>query len=220
VSDIGILKEKLISYIQDQLGRTPKAQQYSSDKSIWTRQAGYKNDKKLTFDILTLQNVPQKGMTTYATLGLSEYLLRDDSNNQKPRRVELLSALMDDTDFEKVTGDIENKENFYEDSLLYICCYMINEGSYIFPGDKWINFFSNKYEDFSEMEHLFFMTPTLLTNKLLPTIIEDKEIEWLLCVPISNKELKYLENYGPGALEKLLLKNKVDVSDLLRKSVV
>lgn len=211
-------KQKLANFIQSELGGTLKIKRLLSDQSRWTRGAGWEN--KLEFDILTLQNSPQKGMTTYVTLGLSDYVLRDDQNNRKPRRIELISILRDDTDFLELTGNPEDQLNFYEDSLMYICCYMVEENSYLFPGDIWVNWFSNKYQQFSDLEHLYFMYPTLLTDKIRTTTIEDKEIEWLLCIPISQDELEYYEKNGSEALEKLLLQEKVDVSDLFRESLL
>ncbi|GMA98787.1 suppressor of fused domain protein [Pelosinus sp. IPA-1] len=209
---------KLISYIQYALESNAKIRRFFTDKSTFTRRAGWK--EKLSFDILTFQNIPQSGVTTYATLGLSEYLLKDDQHNKPPRRVELVSILRDDTDFKKLTGDSEDKENFYEDQLMYLCCYMAIEGSYLFPGDIWKMYFSNSYDQFSDMEHLFFMTSTFLSKQLQSTVIDGKEIDWLFCVPISDKELTYYEKNGPEELEKLLLKNKIEVSDLFRKSVI
>ena len=218
MTDIERFKNKLVSYIQNKLGSTPEIQRISSDKSRWTSQTPW--EKSLSFDILTFKNFPKEGITTYVTSGLSEYVLRDDQNGQKPRRVELISALRDDTDFEKLTGDIGDKKTFYEDSLMYICCYMVIRNSYIFPGDIWNRWFINKYEQFSDMEHLYLPTPILLTNKIQSTTIEGKEIQFLLCVPISDEELKYYEKHGSEALEKLLLKNKVEITDLFRKSVI
>lgn len=218
MADIERAQKQLVSYIQNMLGSTPETQRISSDKSRWTKDTTW--EKKLSFDILSFRNFPQEGITTYVTSGLSEYVLRDDQNGQKPRRVELISALRDDTDFEELTGDIGDKKNFYEDSLLYFCCYMVIKNSYIFPGDIWNRWFINIYEQFSDMEHLFFPTPTLLTNKIQSTTIEGKEIEFLLCVPISDEELKYYEKSGPEELEKLLLRSKVDITDLFRESVI
>ena len=209
---------RLYSYIETALGGTPQIKSIYSDKSVFSRRAGWNN--KLNFNIATFQNTPKKGMTIYATLGLSEYLLRDDQNSKPPRRVELVSILRDDTDFDELTGDSEDKENFYEDQLMYLCCYMVNENSYLYPGDVWKMYFSNAYEQFSDMEHLFFMTPTFLSNKFQSTTIGEKEIDWLLCVPISDEELGFYEKNGAKALEELLVKRKVDVSDLFRKSVI
>lgn len=209
---------KLVNYIQNTLGRTAKIQQFSNDDLFWTKAAGWKN--KLSFNILSFQDLPQKGITTYTTLGLSEYVLQDVQNNNPPRRIELISVLRDDTDFQELTGDISDKVNFCENWLMYLSCYMVNKNSYLFPGDIWHSFFSNAYDQFSNMNHLFFVGSTFTGNQLKSTVIEGEEIEFLLCVPISDEELDYCEKNGSEALEKLLVKNRINVSDLFRQTVV
>lgn len=212
-------KQILLNNLQV-LGDTPHihtldSEQRSRTKGLW------KN--KLSFDILSYENTTSKEITSYSTLGLSDYELRDNKNNGQPARIELLSALKKDTDFLELTEDPDDKEMFYEDSLFYIACYLVNENDFIWYGDTWVNFFSNEYQaitDHSDMEHLFFMSPTLLSDKLKPIEIDGNKINWLLCVPISEAELQYRNNKGPDALKELLINNKIDVSDLFRNSVI
>ncbi len=209
---------KLYNYVQNLFEETVEAETIWSDKSIWSAGAGWEN--KLSFDIMTVKNTPNKGVTTYITSGLSEYELKDDQNNKPSRRVEFISVLKDNTDFQKLTGDPSDEISFYKDNLMYLCCYMVNESSYVFPGDVWNGFFTNSYQKFSKLEHLFFMHPKLITDKFQPFMTDDKEIEMLLCVPITQKELDYYQRNGPEALEKLLVDSKVDISNLFRKSLI
>jgi hypothetical protein len=210
---------KLPIFIKHILGGIPQIRNLSSDESFWTRAAGWED--VIDFDVLNLKNSPNMGITTNVTLGFSNYELKDQKNNQPARRLELISILKDDIDFLKLTGDIEDKIDFYENLLMYVSCYMVFENCYLYPRIIWRRFFSNYYQQFSDMEHLFFVHPKLLTDKLQqPITIDDKQIEFLLCVPISDEELQYSEKNGPEALEQLLIKGKIDVSDLFRESVV
>lgn len=210
----------ILNILHAELGGTPHIQKLDSEqesitKGLWS--------KHLFFDMLTLNNAPHDGITTCSTIGLSEYELRDDKNRKPPIRIELLSVLRDDTDFLKLTEDAADKELFYEKQLFYTACYLINKNDYIAYGDTWINFFTNTYQvmyDHSDMEHVFFMPPTLLSNKLKPVTIDNQQINWLLCVPISEAELQYCIKNSPDALNDLLITNQIDVSDLFRKSVI
>lgn len=209
---------KFYNHVQNLFNKPVETETIRSDKSIWSAGAGWKN--KLSFDILTVRNTPNKGVTTYITSGLSEYELKDDQNNKPSRRIEFISVLKDNTDFQKLTGDPTDEISFYKDNLMYLTCYMINELSYVFPGDVWNGFFTNSYQKFSKVEHLFFMHPKLITNRFQPFMIDDKEIEMLLCVPITQKELDYCQKNDSAALEKLLVDSKVDISNLFRKSLI
>ncbi|WP_236347716.1 suppressor of fused domain protein, partial [Paenibacillus plantiphilus] len=144
---------------------------------------------------------------------------RDHENNKQPNRIELMTIYREETDFEELTGDPDDKINFSADTLMYISSYLVNENSYLSKGEVWINWFS-KYEKFGELEHLYFMTPTFFENEKLPVTISGNEIELLLCVPISQEELEYFENNGASALEELLYEKNIDVSNLFRKSVI
>jgi hypothetical protein len=201
--------------IKTAFGDPVKTERYCSDKVLWTKRV-WKN--RVCLDIVSLPISPFKGVTVYSTLGLSDHEMRE--NGKPPFRVELLSALRDDTDFSLLTEDSTDKDDFYEKLLLCLGAYIVNDNMYFPYGDVWVNFFSNKFSIFSDLEHLFFMPPALLTDKLKPVATDGGQIDWLLCVPISEAELQYREKKGPEALQELLMKNKVDVSDLFRKSVV
>jgi antitoxin YqcF len=212
--------EQLLNRIQGVLGGIPQIHHFESEQRDMTRGLW---GKSLEFDIASFQNAPRAGMTTCVTLGLSDYELRDDKNKKPTHRIELLSALRNDTDFLKLTEDPADKECFYEDSLFYLACYIVNKNEYITVGDTWINFFSNQYQafaDHSELEHLFFMPPVLLSDTLKPAAFQGHSVNWLLCVPISEAELDYCGRKGPEALQELLIRKKIDISDLFRKSVV
>lgn len=203
------------------LGPISNIQTLDSETQIRTK--GLWN-KQCILEILSINNAPYQGTTLYSTWGLSEFKLRNE-NNKQTIRIELLSTLRNDTDFTKLTENESDKEMFYESSLFYLACYLINEPEYIDYGDTWINFFSNEYPaftDHSALEHLLFMPPEplLTTNKFKESEIDGEKINMMLCVPISEAELKYRDKNGPVALQELLIKKNIDVSDLFRKSVV
>ena len=71
-----------------------------------------------------------------------------------------------------------------------------------------------------EMKHLYFTMPYLWENKLEGLSIDNKIINFLLAIAISDKELAYKNKYGSQKLEDLFQEREVDIFDLDRKSVV
>ncbi len=59
-----------------------------------------------------------------------------------------------------------------------------------------------------------------LWEDLKTITVEETFITWLLCVPISDAELKFLEENGADALEDEFEKNDIDVFNIYRKSIL
>lgn len=70
------------------------------------------------------------------------------------------------------------------------------------------------------MKHIMFVEPFFWEGKYHGMILEDKRIEWLLAVSISEEEGKYAEEHGSDALEELFEENDIDIFDMYRKSVI
>ncbi len=68
------------------------------------------------------------------------------------------------------------------------------------------------------MEHLMFTLPFSWHDGPRILTLEDQTIAWLQAVPISEAERAYAEREGAAALEDLLTKHRVDVTDLNRES--
>ena len=75
------------------------------------------------------------------------------------------------------------------------------------------------YCDELEMKHIYYTIP-IFWEKLQGIEYENIIINWLYMVPISDKELEYIEEFGDEKFEELLEEKNVDVFDIYRKSII
>jgi hypothetical protein len=71
-----------------------------------------------------------------------------------------------------------------------------------------------------EMKHLYFTMPYLWEDKLEDFSVENKKVNFLLAIPISDKELAFKNKYGFEKFENLFQEKEVDIFDLDRKSTI
>lgn len=75
------------------------------------------------------------------------------------------------------------------------------------------------YYDEIDMKHVMLVTPFLWGD--IPDIETDnKLINWLMLVPISEEEFQFLKDNGSDALEKLFEEKEIDICNLERKSIL
>lgn len=208
-----LYNKKLINVLKKNIRGKSNIKRFSNYDLPWTREAGWEN--KLEFDIFNVTCPSNERISIYASVGLSDF---GESIDQKNRN-EFITFFKNDTNFFELTGELEDRNIYSENLLMYLCCYSVNENDYLKPGDVWINWFS-RYDEFnSELEHLFFVKSDVLFNNL-SSKIEDYQVDWLICVPISQEELEFYEEHGAQALQELLIEHDVDISDLSRESLV
>ena len=71
------------------------------------------------------------------------------------------------------------------------------------------------------MKHLFFTRPFFWQEKLPELNLEEKTVNWLFMLPVSQKELEYKLSYGTEKLEeRLFQEDNIDVFDIERKSIL
>jgi antitoxin YqcF len=160
--------------------------------------------KEGSVDIFCAEDVPQEGISTAATLGLSDASI-DLEVDGKPLGVELLMS------FRTAQGDGEN--------ILATCAFnVINSGMIIRPGIIFPGVVA-MYRSNSPMRHILFADPYLwdLETKHFST----KVVAWLIAVPISDAELEFARARGSGDdLSSLLAEKAIDEFDLDRHSVI
>jgi antitoxin YqcF len=76
------------------------------------------------------------------------------------------------------------------------------------------------YKASSTLSDIYFALPFLWEERLKSTLIGDKQMAWLLAVPVSKEETAFAKSYGPERLEALFSEKNVDIYDLNRASVV
>ena len=99
------------------------------------------------------------------------------------------------------------------------CGFNIIKDNYICkPGMVAIDAIAD-YCDELEMKHIYYTIP-IFWEKLQGIEYENIIINWLYMVPISDKELEYIEEFGDEKFEELLEEKNVDVFDIYRKSII
>ena len=159
--------------------------------------------KKSNVDIMSIADRPNAGISTVTTLGLlnSDIGLEADG---KPLRVEVLMI------FNTSQGSAQN--------ILATCAFnVINSNMEIYPGAVFPRVVE-LYRPDSDMKHILFVSPYLWS--LETKDFESKKVTWLHGIPISDEEFEFSLSEGTEALEDLLEKEKVDIVNLDRKSIL
>ncbi|MCP3940006.1 MAG: suppressor of fused domain protein [Desulfobacteraceae bacterium] len=156
-------------------------------------------------DILTCSDRPEKGVSSYSTIGLSDTpLLKNGS--EYPTRIEII-------------GVCGTAFSGFDNVLATTAFCIINSKWFCYPGAIFPNVLS-MYDISSTMRHFIFVPPFLWEDKLKTITIGNKTIAWLLAVPISDEERQFAEEKGSDALENLFEEKQIDIYDLERASVV
>lgn len=154
-------------------------------------------------DILSCIDRPYTGVSSYATIGLSDHDIGILSEN-KELRLELLGAC-----------DI--KEDLFPNILSTVVFEIMDMDKYGY-GQIILNVISQYIYD-CEMKHVYLMNPFLWDG--FKTIeFKDRKVTWLLIIPISNEEKDYAVANGWHALETKFEEVEIDIFNLRRKSII
>lgn len=157
-----------------------------------------------SIDIFEATDRPYENISTYSTIGLSDYSI-GLSVDEIPLRIEIVGASY--STFE-----------FYPNIISTCAFNIINTNLSIYHGTIF-NDVVKMYYTRSEMEHILFMQP-FLWDKHKVMNFPDKKVVWLLAVPISTKELLLAEKEGSEALEHLFVQKEINIFDITRNSVI
>lgn len=165
----------------------------------------YDENNKSAIDIVTLQNKPNHGEMTYATVGLSNYAIGETAEN-KSLFIEIIGAC---------TVDCDCFPN-----ILATCAFNIINSQYkCYPGAIFPDVVK-MYIPNIEMKHIMFVHPFLWDDELKTLRFEDKEIAWLQAIPISEDEYQFAEKHGVEELESKLEKANIDIFNIARHSAL
>jgi antitoxin YqcF len=162
------------------------------------------NDQNFV-DVLSCSDRPQRGVTSFGTVGLSGHPLYRNGLEYKAR-VEFVGAC-------------GSGFGGFDNALASAAFCVINSKSFCFPGAIFPGTIS-AHGCSQTLEHFLFVSPYLWEKELEATSIEAKTVAWLLAVPISEAERKYAEEHGAQELEKMLEREQIDIFNLSRPSVV
>lgn len=162
------------------------------------------NDDSLGIHIIHCPESPSEGLTTYATVGLSDYPMYQD-NEEFHVRLEIIGVCDSDIDW-------------FPNILATCAFYLIQEGWLFSPGAVLKNIV-NIYDSETQLKHIYFTSP-FLWEKLHTLQLKSKKVAWLLCILISDAECDYREQNSSDKFEDLLEKSNTDVFNVARHSVI
>jgi antitoxin YqcF len=181
----------LAKYLHSVLGGSPRVFDYWDDQ------------KQNSVDILSVNDVPNRGISTYSTLRLSDCaigLTVDDV----PLRVEFLIPLK---------TEYEEGGNYIATSALSI----INDKVVPKPGVI-LPRVLELYRPEGQMKHMMLVPPSVWEVKTQE--FSSKIVAWLQLVPLSDAERDFAISNGSDALEHILEKEQADVTNLERPSTL
>lgn len=159
-------------------------------------------------DLLATHDSPQRGVTSYSTVGLSGWPLMIDDREYEARL--------------EMVGVCGSRFTGFDRALVTSAFCVINSKWSCFPGRIFPDVLS-MYNASSTMSHFLFVPPFLWGELEESIVIEGRTVAWLMAVPISEAELqfgrKYTENYPSDALTAEFEHRQIDVYDLNRSSI-
>lgn len=160
-------------------------------------------NEKSKVDILSCEDVPAKSITSYSTIGLSDFSI-DLRSGETPLGLELVGACR--TGYEAFPN------------ILATCAFnIINSGYKCRPGAIFQHIVEMYYPGI-EMKHILFI-PTFGWRREFTTLeFATKKVTWLCVVPISDEENAYAAEKGVDALESLFEEKQTNIHDLGRRS--
>lgn len=165
----------------------------------------YQDDsEKLSIDIMSCADQPSPGITSYSTLGLSDFPMFQD-DNEFPVRLELLAGCNTDV-------------AWFPNMLASAAFYIMRTGWLCHPGVV-LQIAIHPYAPDVPVQHLYFTAPFLWEDKLQTAQLETKKVAWLLALPITNDEYEYSKKNGDDNFEELLESVDVDIFDINRTSI-
>lgn len=159
----------------------------------------------LSIGILSSEDRPVKGVTSYGTVRLSDSPMRH-GNGEFPTRLELVGACA------------TSKTKFANVLAAAAFCVMRTH-MLVAPGSILAGYVAEYFPN-SEVPHLYFTAPFLWEAALHTTDFGKKKVSWLMAIPISTQEAEFRKQHGDSALEALFETHQIDVYDLKRRSVV
>lgn len=177
----------------------------------------YDQSDEVSIDLLTVEDAPLPDIVSYSTLGLIHYPKIAPSVEavpdggfpvvEKPCRMEIAGAC--------------RRKHEYLPNLLSFCCFeIINARFQCYHGSVYPDII-NTYMQGSPLKHVLFVSIGGVWEKPMPRLeFEDKTVQWLNAIPISDGEFTYLETHGTEALLDLFREHKIDPYHWERKSLL
>lgn len=166
----------------------------------------YWDDKHLNnIDILKCSSAPFPGLNSYSTLGVSDHpIMKGDVEYQA--RTEILGVC---------GSDVESFQN-----VMATCGFCIITSKWFVAPSVVFPDILRMYNSSNTMQHVAFIEPFLWSDRLEEIKLATKTVNWLLAVPISDKEYQFAKSESFDALEDLFERKQIDIFDINRSSVI
>lgn len=162
-------------------------------------------DGKFHQYLLEAKNTPTNDLTSWATVGLSAFPLKDGSETLD-WRAELI-------------GCAQSSQEEMLNIIMSSAFEVAKMGWIPLPGTILLDAISPHFPQ-SEMKHLYVTLPVPWEEELSEFKVGKRRLGWFLLCPISEAEKNLAEKAGIEALETLLENDSVDIFDLTRPSSI
>ena len=184
---------KLVArHLAEKLGGTPSVHRYWDERHA---KAVY---------LLTCRNTPAVGISTYATVSLSDHPLTH-AGKELPIRAEILTACA-------------TSARSVDKAIASAAFYVINSGYELFPGAIFPEVLSLVGASV-RLRNMFFTTP-FFWEDVAEFKVGNYRIAPLLGVPITDEEMAYAVTEGPSALERRFEDRSINIFDIERVCTV
>lgn len=157
-----------------------------------------------SLNLIECDNIPQFGVTSYATIGMSQYT-NLSTGGGKNLGVELLAAA-------------GSNWKVIQSGLIGSALNIASGKHSIWPDTIFPDVMSG-FDQAVSVPHALFVLP-FLWNDIEDLESDDLVITWLMMVPVSDQEFLFAELNGVQALNARLLEAQPDVFNLMRPSVI
>lgn len=190
--DIPATNKLIAKLTASRFGGAPKANRYWDD------------DRAFCLDVVACTDVPCEGVVSYGTVGLSGYPVQVEDTGRRVA-TELVGACA------KSCEDFSN-------ALVSAAFYTIRNDWRCVPGSILQNALA-MYNVSPTMQHLLFVAPFLWSD-FSHSVIDERDVHWLMAVPISDAEYQFSKENGVDILEDLFEEKQIDIFDMARPSVL
>ena len=183
-------KKEIARKLLDDVGGTPRVY-------------AFKDESGKEIDIFCGADSPIEHVSSYSTVGLSDYTLNKKIDDKSLRA--------------EIIGSTDSRNDLFP-NIISDCAFKVMDGlSPCMPGTVFLNAIDNYYLD-SNMKHMLLTIPFLW--ELHDLEFDHEYVTWLFAVPISESEYHFFVENGYQKLEMLFEKNQIDIYDLNRSPVV
>ncbi len=193
MSDVSEANKIVAQKVAEAFGRYPKI------TTMWDA------DNRSSVYVAAVVDSPEKGLTSYSTVNLSDWPLYVDGHVYATR-IEMM-------------GTAPRELELFESAVSTAAFCVIKQKWECYPGAIFPDILA-MYDLSATMKHVLFTEPFPNTPLEKSLQLPDRLVTWLMMVPIADSEYEFAKARGWEALGQMFEDRNIDVWDLERKPVV